>query len=41
MDKLRKAGCCLICGQKGHIVKDCDQKNELFNKGLFCFRPNI
>jgi hypothetical protein len=41
MDKLRKAGCCLICGQKGHIVKDCDQKNDLFGKGLFCFRPNI
>ena len=41
MDKLRKAGCCLICGQKGHIVKDCDQKNVLFDKGLFCFRPNI
>jgi hypothetical protein len=41
MDKLRKAGRCLICGQKGHIVKDCDKRQDLFNKGLFCFRPNF
>ena len=41
MDKLRKAGCCLICGEKGHMVKDCVQKHDLFGKGLFCFRPNI
>jgi hypothetical protein len=41
MDKLRKAGCCLICGEKGHMVKDCIQKHDLFGKGLFCFRPNI
>lgn len=41
MDKLRKAGCCLVCGQKGHMVKDCGQKATLFDKELFCFRPNI
>ena len=41
MDKLRRAGCCLVCGQKGHMVKDCGQRNTLFDKELFCFRPNI
>jgi hypothetical protein len=41
MDRLRKAGCCLVCGQKGHMVKDCGQRNTLFDKELFCCRPNI
>ena len=41
MDKLKKTGCCLICGQKGHIAKDCGQRSVLFDKELFCFRPNI
>jgi hypothetical protein len=30
-----------VCGQKGHIVKDCGQRKKLFDKRLFCFRPNI
>jgi hypothetical protein len=41
MEKLRKAGCCLVCGQKGHIVKDCREKAKLFDQEKFCFRPNI
>jgi hypothetical protein len=41
MDQLRKAGCCLVCGQKGHIIKDCRKKEELFLAGKFCFRPQM
>jgi hypothetical protein len=41
MDKLRKAGCCLVCGQKGHIVKDCSEKIKLFNVEKICFRPQM
>jgi hypothetical protein len=41
MDKLRKAGCCLVCGQKGHLLKDCIEKVKLFNTEKFCFRPNM
>jgi hypothetical protein len=39
MDKLRKSGCCLICEQKGHIVKNCTLRDVLFARGKFCFRP--
>jgi hypothetical protein len=31
MDKPRKAGSCLVCGQKEHILKDCGEKVKLFN----------
>jgi hypothetical protein len=39
MDKLRKSGCCLLCGRKGHIVRDCDRSGFLFAREKFCFRP--
>jgi hypothetical protein len=41
MEKLRMAGCCLVCGQKGHMVKDCKDKVKLFDQEKFCFRPDI
>jgi hypothetical protein len=40
MDKLRKAGCCLLCGQKGHMLKDCGKRAILFKREQFCFRPH-
>jgi hypothetical protein len=41
MQKLRKAGCCLLWSMKGHSLKDCTDKVKLFNQEKLCFRPNI
>jgi hypothetical protein len=41
MDQLRKSGGCLVCGQQGHIMKDCRYKQRLFLAERFCFRCQI
>jgi hypothetical protein len=41
MDRLRSTGCCLVCGQKGYMVKDCTEKTKLFQAEKFYFRPSM
>ena len=41
MEKLRADRCCLVCGQKGHMLKDCEEKHKHFDKEVFCFRPSM
>jgi hypothetical protein len=39
MNKLREDRCCLICGQKGHRMRDFIKRDRLFREEKFCFRP--
>jgi hypothetical protein len=41
MDRLRAERCCLVCGAKGHMLKDCTEKKKLFKEEKFCFRPSM
>jgi hypothetical protein len=40
MDKLRAERCCLVCGQKGHMVKDCREKKQAFRNRAVLLLPS-
>ena len=35
----RAKGLCLLCGEHGHLLKDCSTRQTLFKESKFCFRP--